>query len=153
MRTRFLAAAALALALAACTDGYPNTDAPTPDLIRLDQPGRLQALNEAAAAAASDVDWRFRLRPDCTLHAERRRLFGVDELFVLPLSGADPQLRASDGARRFELVATAADGRELSVFATRSRVDALRAELALKLLRRDCRPEGRAGAAAYNPRG
>lgn len=147
------ALAAAVLALAACTDGYPDTDTPTPDLHRLDQRGRLQALNDAAAASASDVDWRFRLSPDCSLHAQRRRLLGADEQFVLPLADAETQLRVSDGARRFELVAATTDGRPLRVFATRSRVDALRADLALKLLRRDCRPESRVGAAAYNPRG
>ncbi|WP_043818834.1 hypothetical protein [Rubrivivax gelatinosus] len=149
-RTSAALALVFAVVFAACTDGYPSSDAPVPDPHRLDQTRRLQLLNEAAAAAASEIDWRFELTPECLLRAERRGLLSVQELFVLPLAGSELLLRAHDGARRFEIVAQGGDGDAQRVFATRGRVDALRAELLLKLLRRDCGPpEG----AAYNPAG
>lgn len=149
-RTSAALVLALAFVFAACTDGYPSADAPAHDPHRLDQASRLALLNDAAAAAASEIDWRFDLTPECLLRAERRGLFSVQELFVLPLAGSELLLRAYDGARRFEIVARADDHEPQRVFATRGRVDALRAELLLKLLRRDCGPpEG----AAYNPAG
>ncbi|MBZ8138759.1 hypothetical protein CLD22_02450 [Rubrivivax gelatinosus] len=88
------------------------------------------------------------------LRADRRTLLRRQEELTPPLLEHETELRiAAD--ERFDVVAGAQDAPAV-VFSTRSRLDALRVDLLLKLLRHDCGAApaaGRRTPPSYNPAG
>ncbi|MCW5636942.1 MAG: hypothetical protein KIT17_26665 [Rubrivivax sp.] len=135
---RSVAGPSLAAAVVACSEGYPTADAPAFDPHGMTQGERLRTLNEVARSAEPGVRWRYSLQQGCLLHAERRARGEGTHTVVVALAQARTRLHVSEAERDFDVVVLRDGGDTTTVFESRRHIDALRAELLIKLIRRDC---------------
>lgn len=140
---------ALALVLAACSEGYPGDDAPLLSPFEMSNAQRLAALNEIGQAGASGAArrngerWHYRLQPGCRLELEQRPRGEPALRRQHALQRAmDVRLRhdAERGLYELQLMSEVGPTAERLGLLLRSPAwtDASRAELLLQLLIRDC---------------
>jgi len=139
-----LACCVVLVALAACTRGYPEADAPRVSPFDQSNDERLAALNELARQAHPERRWSYSMGGPCELSVEYRRKG------QRPLQTTSKLVRTMDADlvfdkqdQTYDVVLLASSHREAQPIATvlesTAWTDASKAALYLTLLIRDCK--------------
>lgn len=124
--------------VAACSEGYPTADAPPFEPSRMSQTERVRHLNELGESADAGGRWRYALDETCVLRVERKARWrrGVDTevaprtaMIGTRYDGATETYRVLAGRSRTEAA---------SLFQSKVRLDAMRAELLPAHVRSGC---------------
>lgn len=135
--TRAVAAAAFALSLAACTDGYPTEDVPQIEPSRMTQTQLLAALNALGKEPHLGKRWRYEMHANCELEVSVRGGGTVRRRIVL--EGAQVTTRTVDGVSQIQLQPKAdGESQALTVLETRRWFDAVAARSLLTHLEVRC---------------
>ena len=133
----------MVFALAACTRGYPEEDAPRVSPFDMSNDERLAALNELARQAHPERKWSYSLEGNCELSVEYRRKGNRATHTTSKLvraMDADLAFDKQDGT--YDVVLRASSHRDAEAIATvmesKEWTDASQASLYLTLLIRDC---------------
>ncbi|MDN3544192.1 hypothetical protein QWZ02_06995 [Kinneretia asaccharophila] len=136
---------ALALAMQACSDGYPAEDLPPLSPFDMSNLQRLTALNQLGATAHRDRQWSFEQVSGCRLELQYKRkgVRAVKQAIELERSiRLDVAFDEPDGT--FDVHVMAGDEPNAPPVATLLEsakwTHAVQAELLLQLLARDCEP-------------
>ena len=130
-----------ALALAACSDGYPTEDVPQVDPARMSQTQLLAALNAMGKEPHLGRRWRYAMHAGCELEISVRG--GDDSRRRVVLEGAAITTRSVEGTSEIRLVPKAGgETQAVTALETRRWSDTVRARALLTHLEVRCgRPE------------
>lgn len=125
---RLIVIVCAALVFAACTDGYPNEDELTINPLKLNQPQRLEAMNQLGQDAHPDLTWIYRALPSCILQMTVDGLDSGKQVFSLPMLNAGVDISSSKADPGYGVKVKPRDGANLServVFLSKTWVDAV----------------------------
>ncbi|MBC7939364.1 MAG: hypothetical protein H7Z19_06290 [Chitinophagaceae bacterium] len=130
-------AAALAVVLAACGDGYPTEDEPQLDMSRMTQTQLLAAMNQLGAQRHLAARWRYAMAPACVLKVRVRNGEATEK--ATALEGATVETRSEDKVIHI-LVRTKTGPESAPVVALKSSKwsDSVRMQALLAHLERSC---------------
>jgi hypothetical protein len=141
---RLVAATAVVVLGAACTEGYPSEDAPFVHPFDLTQAQRLAAMNRIGQDAHQHLRWRYHLEPGCVLVVKAHQPDEPTRKLSLPLLDATVNNGSDDMNRTFNVLlqpANPANEPAPLVLAAHRRPDALRMRSLLQSMQFSCRSE------------
>ncbi len=127
----------------ACTDGYPNEDELTINPLKLNQPQRLEAMNQLGQDAHPDLTWIYRALPSCILQMTVDGFDSGKQVFSLPMLNAGVDISSSKADPRYGVKVQPRDGASLServVFLSRTWVDAVAMSHLVRSFQKGCQP-------------
>lgn len=136
-----LAVLLMPLALvAACTQGYPNDNAPIASPFDMNQAQRLAALNVVGREADDERRWGYTLEDGCVLAVSQREGWRHRSSVQVPLDEVSLETRVpSDGLRSgLKLVASGPELAPVTLLRSENPLPAQQANLLVKLIKRDC---------------
>ncbi|MEF7614377.1 hypothetical protein V4F39_10695 [Aquincola sp. MAHUQ-54] len=136
---RAMLAAAVALAAAACADGYPTEDVPQVLPSEMTEAQLIGALNHLGRGAHLEREWRFGLEPGCRLSITQDN--GTATRTTVSLAGAVVESPFDEEGRHYDIRLLPASGdaeAPASVLVTGKWTDSVQAKSLLSHLQHRC---------------